>query len=193
MVKKVKKKKGKVVKPEFNQVIYDENGYRIGDDGYPMTRVRRALHRTLNAMLIWGYACCVIAVVCVLAAFFQNQSFTPTEFVYYGGNEYNGYPIATLLRFEALATFIGGLLSIMMSHRCFNWMYDGGEDSILMKFYIPVIIIAGGWNMYLIAFPHLIDPASLLLAIFAFSMLWFMVKVKAERRTLRPSVPVTVK
>ncbi|MGN0888238.1 MAG: hypothetical protein ACI4UY_05070 [Kiritimatiellia bacterium] len=193
MAKKMKKKKSKMVKPELDQVIFDENGYRIGDDGYPMTRPRRRLHATLNAMLIWGYICIVIAVVCVLAAFFQNQSFTPTEFIYYGGNEYNGYSIATLLRFEALCTFIAGLMAIALSHRCFNWLYDKGDDSILAKFYISILVIAGGWNMYLIGFVHLADPATLLLAIFAFSMLWFMVKVKSERRTLRPSVPASAR
>jgi hypothetical protein len=193
MAKKTKKNRAKTVKLEADQRAFDENGFRIGDDGYPMTRWRRSLHITLDAMLIWGYICVAIASVCVVAAFFQNQSFTPTEFIYYGGNEYNGFNVATLLRFESLCVFIAALMAIALSHRCFNWLYDKGDDSILVKLYVPILAISGGWNMYLVAVVHLADPATLILAISVLFMLWFMERVKSERRTLCPSVPRSAK
>ena len=122
-----KSKKKHVEKPEPLQVVYDENGYRVGDDGYPMTRARRKMHVILNAILVGGYLCVVITVVCMLAAYFQNQSITPTEFIYYGGNEYNGYSVGNLLRLESLFIFLIGIVAVMLSHRCFNWLYDDAD------------------------------------------------------------------
>lgn len=185
MAKKGKKKN--LVKPEVDQVLYDEQGYRIGDDGFPMTRSRKKLHTILNCILIGGYLCVVSAAVCALAAFFQNQSFTPTEFIYYGGNEYNGYSIGNLLRIEALCIFLIGLLAVALSHRCFNWLYDDGEKSILTKFYVIIPTIAIGWNIYLLLFVHLLDPFSLLMLIFVLLMLLAMKDVESERLTLKPS------
>lgn len=193
MAKKIKESKARIIKPETKQMIFDKNGFRIGDDGYPMTKSRQRLHNILDAMLVWGYICIILALICVLAAFFQNQSFTSTEFIYYGGNEYNGFSVANLLRFESLCAFVAGLMAIALSHRCFNWLYDNGSDSILVRFYVAILAIAGGWNICLVGIVHLADPVTLLLAISVVSMLWCMKKVKIERRTLRPSVPISAK
>ncbi len=188
-VTKKKGKKKKIVKPDFGQILYDENGYRVGDDGYPMTRCRRRLHRTLDLLLMGGYVCIVVAIVCVLAAFFQNQSITPMEFVYYGGNEFNGVPIANLLRIEALCVFLIGLAVVALSHRGFSWLYDDEEDRrSFTKFYAMVVVLFGGWNAYLLLFVGLIDPLSLTMAVLVGLMVRFVAQVDEERETLRPSV-----
>lgn len=180
-------KKEKLIKPQINQILYDDQGYRIGDDGFPMTKPRKNLHTILNFILVGGYICIISAVVCVLAAFFQNQSFTPTEFIYYGGNEYNGYSIGNLLRIEALSIFLIGLLAIALSHRCFNWLYDNGRKDILPKYYLAISAVTIMWNAYLIFFVRLFDPLSILITTFVLLMLLFMRNVETERKTLKPS------
>ncbi|MDO4532991.1 MAG: hypothetical protein Q4C36_04640 [Coriobacteriia bacterium] len=189
MSKKSKKKKKNLVQPEFKQVIYDENGYRIGDDGYPMTRARRRMHGILNGILVGGYLCVIIAVVCCLAAYFQNQSITPTEFIYYGGNEFHGYSVGNLLRLEALFVFLIGLVAVMLSHRCFNWLYDDGSKSILTKFIIIIAFLGIGWNAFLVIFVGIADPLSLIMMILLVIMHMFMRDVEIESPTLKPSKP----
>lgn len=185
--KSKKSKKKNLVKPEFKQVIYDENGFRIGDDGYPMTRIRKRMHNVLNGILVGGYLCVIIAVVCCLAAYFQNQSITPTEFIYYGGNEINGYSVGNLLRLEALFVFLIGIVAVMLSHRCFNWLYDDASKTILTKFIAIIAFLAIGWNAFLVIFVHIADPVSLIMMALLAMMLAFMRDVELERPTLKPS------
>ena len=182
-----KSKQKNLVKPEFKQVLYDEDGYRIGDDGYPMTRARRRMHANLNGILVGGYVCVVVAVVCCLAAFFQNQSITPTEFIYYGGNEFNGYSVGTLLRLEALFVFLIGVAAVMLSHRCFNWLYDNGSKDILAKFIVIIAFLGIGWNVFLVLFVSVADPISLVMLVLLAMMHLFMKGVELERPTLKPS------
>lgn len=182
-----KAKKKNLVKPEFKEVLYDENGYRIGDDGYPMTRARRRMHNVLNGILVGGYLCVVLAVVCMLAAYFQNQSITPTEFIYYGGNEFNGYSVANLLRIESLVIFLIGVVAVMLSHRCFNWLYDDGSKEILTKFIVIIAFLAIGWNLFLVIFVGIADPASVIMGILLVMMHLFMKDVELELPTLKPS------
>lgn len=178
----------KVVKPAYGEVLYDEDGYRVGDDGYPMTSCRRRMHRLLDIVLVFGYLCIVAAVVLVVWALFQGQSYTAGDFIAFGGNEYRGHSVASLMRGESLVVFIIGLLCIFVNRRGFAWLYDQGNGGAVRIMLAGLAVLAAGWAIYLFSSVALPDPGSLAYLVLAALLFATMRDVERERRTLRPSV-----
>ena len=181
-------KANKLVKPAYGEVLYDVDGYRVGDDGYPLTKPRRRMHRLFDAVLIFAYICLVVAVVFVVWALFQGQSLTTEDFIAYGGNEYKGKNVASLMRGEALVAFIIGLIGIISSHRGFDWLYDGKEGSAVCWLLVGAGVLAAGWCVYLFANVQIVDPVSLIFMMLVVLSLATMRQVRIERPTLKPSV-----
>ncbi len=178
----------KVVKPAYGEVIIDRDGNRVGDDGYPMTPARTRLHKLLDIVLIFGYLCIAVAVIVVVWALFQGQSYTADSFIAYGGNEYMGYSVASLMRGEALVVFLIGMICIIISHRAMAWLYDGKDAAAVRYLMVGLIVLALGWCSYLFWSVRLVDPISCVYAVLAILTYKSMNDVGQERKTLKPSV-----
>ena len=79
-------------------IRYAADGTRIGDDGLPMTKARTRLHNLYNACFIVMCVSFIGAAVCIGLSYFQGQRLSEWELIAYGGNQFNGLSIATLLR-----------------------------------------------------------------------------------------------
>ena len=177
-----------VVKPAYGELLYDQDGYRVGDDGYPLTKPRRRLHRLLDALLVFSYICIVVAVILVVWALFQGQSYTANDFIAYGGNEYKGQNVASLMRVEALVAFTIGFLGIIVSHRGFDWLYDGKDGSAVRWILLGLAALAVGWCAFLFVSVRIIDPVSCVYVLFGLFIFRAMRKVQIERPQLKPSL-----
>ncbi|BAK44438.1 isocitrate lyase [Eggerthella sp. YY7918] len=194
-----KKKEDKPVDEEHRAerkphiVWYDADGVEIGDDGYPMTPIRRRMHKLFNLMFIWGVIAFVLAVFCTAFAYAQNQNYTMQDFelIVYGGTQINGFEFATLLRIEGLFCLLTALVNIASNFIGFHWMYDKRSPRPIV---IALGIIGIGSFIYEVValwVAHLFDPVSAINIVLVLFILNSMSAVKKERPTLKKAKRVT--
>lgn len=107
------------------QIInYDEEGNRLGDDGYAMTPTRKTLHNLLNIYFVAGIVVALFGLFCCVFSYFQGQEYSYIELVATGGTQLNGWDFAFLLRMEALFCVFVAILSVCINLAGFSWMYD---------------------------------------------------------------------
>lgn len=107
---------------------YDENGVRIGDDGYPMTKARMRLHRLYDCYFFYMLIALLVGVGLIVLSLFQGQQITEWELVWYGGTQFNGLSLATVLRAEALYLMFVVAISLFSNMKGMAWMYDKGPE-----------------------------------------------------------------
>lgn len=173
-------------KRRYQKVLrFDEEGNRIGDDGYPMTKARWRLHYLYNGVFIYMIVAFFAAVIMIAASFFQGQQLTPWELVAYGGNQFHGYSTGSLLRIEALYLLFLTALCLFTNIKGMAWLYDGAPIK-------PVRITTGvlGASSVLYFFIEcsvvkVFDPFSFIACLGAVLMILFVKAVAQERPYLR--------
>ncbi len=188
-----KKKKTRPItdeeKPERvpHVVWYDEEGVEIGDDGYPMTPIRRRMHRIFNAMFIWAIIAVALGVFCTAFAYAQNQDFSMQGFdiTVTGGTQVNGYSFGTMLRYEGIFCLLTAIVSFFVNLTGFHWMYDQRSQTTINIF---TGILCFGSLIYLLAalfIVHVPDPVSIVNFVLSVLIFNTMQKVKTERPLLK--------
>lgn len=182
-------------KPEKKPLIinFDANGVRIGDDGYSMTPIRTRMHHLFNAALIWAIVCALLAVVFMVLAYAQGQVFSGNgaqdlsgfELVVSGGNMYNGYSVATILRYEALLGLITACFFPFISFQGFQWFYDRGSSRLLFILMAGIGVISAIYQVIMLTTVGLPDPLSLISLVILLLIVLVMRQVKEERPHLK--------
>lgn len=166
-------------------VNYDKDGNRIGDDGYVMTKTRNRMHNLFNAIFIWGAICVVVSVVLAIASYGQGQQYTGFELDTYGGNMWNGWSIADLLRYEGLFLMFTGILTSVIQLQGTRWFYDGNPikaTAILMSALALLSVVFEAFCMFGIG---IVEPAAIINAVFLFAIAITMQKVVEEKPRLK--------
>lgn len=174
-------------RPEKRPLVirYDADGNKIGDDGYVMTKVRTRMHRMLDGYFIWGIIAGVLAIVLMVVSYFQGAQFGDWELIQRGGNQFNGWDVALLLRYESLFMLYTAVFSIVLSFLGFRWFYDNSSEK---RFNMLLYLFIGIAALYFIAAVVLVatpEPVSAIDAVFAILTLQTMREVKAERPRLK--------
>lgn len=122
-------------------INYDENGTRIGDDGYPMTKGRIWLHRLYDCYFFYMIVALLVGVAMVMLSLFQGQQISEWELVWTGGTQFRGYSLATVLRVEALYLMFVVVISLFSNMKGMAWMYDRApERGVKMTIYISSFV-----------------------------------------------------
>lgn len=164
---------------------YDENGTRIGDDGFPMTKARSRLHYLYDGYFFLMIVSFLAAVGMIASAFFQGQQLTEWELVAYGGNQFGNFSVATLLRVEALFLLFLTAGSLYANMKGMAWLYDKASWKPVRNSMYVLGIISG---LYFLGFTFIVgipDPFSLISVIMAVLMYKFTSDVDQERPTLK--------
>ena len=173
-------------KPRKKQVInYDKQGNVIGDDGFEMTTTRKRMHRIFDAWFIYVFVMVVIGFVMMLLAYQQGAQFTSWELVQSGGNQFNGWDTALLLRLEALLCLYTAIFSALISIFGFRWFYDRKSIGIVYGMMFALGSVCAGYFAYGMICVGAPEPLSLVNISFILITLLMMSAVKAERPTLR--------
>lgn len=180
--------------PEKEPLIihYDKDDVRIGDDGFSMTPIRTRLHHMLNALFVWGIICGIGCVACAILAYAQGQQFGGFEgdFATFdievtGGNMFNGYSVATLLRVETIVLIFTAIFSFVINIQAFGWFYDRvpiGKTAILMTLLALAVVTYETSLILTIGIPDVISLVTLIMLIL---IAVFMRQVALERPTLK--------
>lgn len=173
-------------------VTYDKDDVRIGDDGYSMTPARSRLHHMLNAIFVWGIVCAVLGAGCAIIAYAQGQTyggnaadFSSFNLEVYGGNMFNGFEVATLLRIEAIILLFSALFGPVISIQGFHWFYDGKPVTFTAVVMAVVSVFVVIYQVMLVSIVGIVDPFSLVTLIMVILIALFMRSVAKERPTLR--------
>lgn len=164
---------------------YDENGTRIGDDGFPMTKARSRLHYLYDGYFFLMIVSFLAAVGMIASAFFQGQQLTEWELVAYGGNQFGNFSVATLLRVEALFLLFLTAGCLYANMKGMAWLYDKASWKPVRNSMYVLGIISG---LYFLGFTFIVgipDPFSLISIIMAVLMYKFTSDVDQERPTLK--------
>lgn len=164
---------------------YDENGTRIGDDGFPMTKARSRLHYLYDGYFFLMIVSFLAAVGMIASAFFQGQQLTEWELVAYGGNQFGDFSVATLLRIEALFLLFLTAGCLYANMKGMAWLYDKASWKPVRNSMYVLGIISG---LYFLGFTFIVgipDPFSLISIIMAVLMYKFTSDVDQERPTLK--------
>jgi len=173
-------------KPRKKQVIeYDKQGNVIGDDGFEMTPTRKRMHRIFDAWFVYIIIMVVIGFLCMLFAYLQGAQFTSWELVQKGGNQFNGWDTALLLRFEALLCLFTAVFSALISIFGFKWFYDKGSLGVLYGMMFALGTVSVGYFVYAVTAVGAPEPLSLVNISFMLVTLLTMKAVRIERPTLR--------
>lgn len=164
---------------------YDENGVRIGDDGYPMTKTRTRLHRLYDCYFFYMIIALLVGVALIVFSLFQGQQITEWELVWYGGSQFNGHSLATILRIEALYLMFVVAISLFSNMKGMAWMYDNGpERDVKITIYLSGVVSI----VYFCAFTLIVgvpDPFSLITLCMSILNWKFVQDVKLGRGTLK--------
>ena len=159
----------------------------IGDDGLYMTKKRIRLHQALNAILIWGIISLLATIAFASSAYFQGQTFDGFELVATGGNTFNGYYSADLLRLEAGFCFVSGILFVITYQAGFMWFYEKRSRYIYLFSAAAIVIIALVWEGFLLNIGAF-DPVALI-SITALCIIGILTKqVEREHKEIDLSV-----
>lgn len=184
---KAQQKAAQEAKREARQKVlhYDAEGNRIGDDGYIMTKARNRLHQLCNGYFILMIVSFLSAVAMIVAAFFQGQQLTEWELVAYGGNQFNGMSIASLLRIEALFLLFITAASLFANMKGMAWLYDGAAKKpvtvVMLVMAIPSVVFTAVAAI-VVGVP---EPFSLVVIAMSVLLWKFMQDVEAERGSLK--------
>lgn len=166
-------------------IRYDENGMRIGDDGFPMTKARKRLHYLYDGYFFLMIISFLVAVGMIASAFFQGQQLTEWELVAYGGNQFGNFSVATLLRVEALFLLFLTAGSLYANMKGMAWLYDKAPwNPVRNSMFVLGIVSA----LYFLGFAFIVgipDPFSLISLIMAVLMYKFTNDVEEERPSLK--------
>lgn len=172
---------------------YDSEGNRIGDDGLEMTPARHRLHKLLNFCFIWAIVLGIIAIALIVLSYFQGAEYQDWELVARGGNQFNGWDTAILMRVESIFLLITAVLYVVLNFLGFGWMYDKKPESGLK---VPAVIILAASVVFFVAavcYAGIPEPASLVNIIVCALILSTMKTVRREMPHLkRPKVAKTV-
>lgn len=133
----------------------------VGDDGLYMTKKRIMMHRILNFALVWGIVSFLLTLLYAALAYLQGQSFIGWELIAYGGNTFNGYYTADLLRIEAALCFIIGILYVVIYQAGFMWLYERRSQKVFLIALFAAIIVCMIWEIFLLTIGTF-DPIALL-------------------------------
>lgn len=190
-----KKKDKQQEKSERKPLIehYDSEGNRIGDDGLEMTAARHRLHKLLNFCFVWAIVLGVVAIALIVLSYFQGAEYQDWELVARGGNQFNGWDTAILMRVESVFLLITAVIYVVLNFLGFGWMYDKKSEGGLK---VPSIIILAVSVMFFIAavwYAGIPEPASVINIIVCALILNTMKTVRREMPHLkRPKVAKTV-
>lgn len=168
-------------------IAYDEQGRRIGDDGYLMTKARTRLHHLYNACFIIMILSFVVAVVFIALSYFQGQQLSHWELIAYGGNQFNGWSVANMLRVEALCLLFVAAICLFANIKGMGWLYDGAPYKPVRITMLAMGIVSGLFFLVALFTVGIPEPFSLIMVIIAVLMNKFTVDVAAEKGSLRPA------
>ncbi len=182
-----KKKEEKKQAPEKAPLVtlYDKDGTKIGDDGYPMTPVRSKMHTLFNAYFIWMLVMIVICIACIICSYLQGQEITSWELIYSGGNHYNGYSVATILRIEALLCLITAFLGLLINLFGFGWLYDKRSPRLAQVSLAVIGVASLACEIAALATIHLPEVVSIVNLVLIVLTFTTMRAVDEERPTLK--------
>lgn len=168
-------------------IEYDQDGTRIGPDGYPMTPVRKRMHFLFNAAFVWGILCFVISLGLAVAAFAQGQEYSGEgiDFTFYGGTMMAGFELAFLLRIEALASLFTAIISILMSFQGYRWFYERKQALSTMVLSSILLTASIIYQFTAIAVVGCVDPLSLVTIVLVAAIWLTMRSIEKERPSLR--------
>jgi hypothetical protein len=173
-------------KPRKKQVItYDKAGNVLGDDGYEMTPTRKRMHRIFDAWFIYLFIMVVAAIALMILGYFQGAQYSDWEIVQRGGNQFNGWDTALLIRLEALLCLFTAVFSALINFFGFRWFYDRKPVGPVYAMMIVLGLACVGYLAFGIMGVGAIEPLSLVNISFMLVTLITMSAVKAERPTLR--------
>lgn len=118
----------------------DHKEASVGDDGLYMTKKRIMMHHILNFALVWGIVLFLLTLLFAALAYFQGQTFIGWELIAYGGNTFNGYYTADLLRIEAALCFVLGILFVVIYQAGFMWLYERRNQKVFLIALFAAII-----------------------------------------------------
>lgn len=173
-------------KPRKDLIIeYDKAGNILGDDGYPMTPTRKRMHRIFDAWFVYVIIMAVAGVVLMVLAYFQGAQYTDWDAVQRGGNQFNGWDTAFLIRLEALLCLYTGVFAALISIFGFRWFYDRKPVVIVYGMMIALATVSIGYQVFSTTSVGALEPLSLVNISFMLITLLTMSAVKRERPTLR--------
>ena len=173
-------------KPRKPEVItYDKKGKVLGDDGYEMTPIRKRMHRIFDGWFIYVIIMVVVALAGLIASYFQGAQYTDWELVQSGGNQFNGWDTAFLLRMEALLALYSAIFAALINVFGFQWFYDRKSPAVTYAMMVALALASVTYLFMGFAFVGTIEPLSLVNISFLLVTLLSMNAVKAERPTLR--------
>ncbi len=191
MARRAERKAANKKKAPRRQIVvrYAEDGTKIGDDGYLMTPARNRLHQTYNVVFVWMVVTFFAAAVCIVQSFFQNQTITDWELVWIGGNMFNGFTVASLLRVEALFLLFLTALCLFTNMKGMAWMYDGGDKRPVQIAFLLLLVPSAIYFVAMLILVGIPEPASVISMILALFIFKFVPAVENERPSLK-KVPV---
>jgi hypothetical protein len=161
---------------------FDENGVRIGDDGLPMTKARLRLHHLFNFCFIYMIVTVLVAIGFIAGAYFQGQELTDWELVAVGGNQFNGLPVATIMRVEALLLLFCAVICLFANMKGMARLYDNAPYRSIHRILMVMSTVS---LIYFLCFTFVVsipDPASLIMGITGLLGLRFLNDVEIERK-----------
>lgn len=186
---KAQREAEKEVKQKARQkvIAYDENGKRIGDDGYLMTKARTRLHHLYNVCFIEMVLSFVIAVVLIALSYFQGQQLSHWELIAYGGTQFNGWSVANILRVDALYLLFVAAICLFANVKGMSWLYDSAPYKPVRITMLAMGIVSGLFfavSVFTVGIP---EPFSLLMMVNAGLINKFTKDVAEEKNTLTPA------
>lgn len=167
------------------EIWYTEDGTKIGDDGYPMTPLRRKMHNIWNAYFIYALILVIWGVGCTVGSYFSGETFTDWELHTTGGWEYNGYRMATLMRIEALICLWTAVAGVILNLKGFAWMYDRHSAGFVNGLLYAVLGLSIAIELVSLFMIHLISPACLINIVLIAMTIVTMKQIEEERPTLK--------
>ena len=158
-----------------------------------MTAARHRLHKLLNFCFVWAIVIGVAAIALIVLSYFQGAEYKDWELVARGGNQFNGWDTAILMRVESVFLLLTAVLYIVVNFLGFGWMYDKKPEGGLK---IPAMIILVGSVVYLVVavlYASIPEPGSIVNIVVCALMLNTMKRVRREMPHLKkPKVVTTV-
>lgn len=161
----------------------DHKEASVGDDGLYMTKKRIMMHRILNFALVWGTVSFLLTLLFAALAYFQGQTFIGWELIAYGGNTFNGYYTADLLRIEAALCFVLGILFVVIYQAGFMWLYERRNQKVFLIALFAAIIACVVWEIFLLTISAF-DPIALLGILFSSCIILCNKRVEKERKEI---------
>ena len=167
-------------------IRYAADGTRIGDDGLPMTKARTRLHNLYNACFIVMCVSFIGAAVCIGLSYFQGQRLSEWELIAYGGNQFNGLSIATLLCIEALYLLFVTAISLFANMKGMAWLYDKASIKPVKATMGAMGVVSVVYFIVALFAADVPEPVSAVMVVISILMMRFVAAVDSEKGTLRP-------